>query len=84
MAKADDTLPFILNILLAHSASLLGLLLVMCITSPSLLLLLLPLGLIYRQALLVALQTWCHWQGLLNPRFRGGPPAIFCMAYLSA
>lgn len=48
VSKIDDSLPFILNILLAHCASLLGLLTVMCATSPLLLLVLMPMAYVYR------------------------------------
>ena len=47
-SKVDDSLPFILNILLAQSVSLLGLLAVMVYASPMLAVLLLPMALIYR------------------------------------
>lgn len=48
-STVDDSLPFILNILLANTVSLAGLLAVMCFACPPLLALLLPLALAYRQ-----------------------------------
>ncbi|MEW5311310.1 MAG: hypothetical protein WDW38_003037 [Sanguina aurantia] len=45
----DDSLPFILNILLANAVALFGLLAIMCYSCPGLLLLLLPLGCVYRR-----------------------------------
>jgi hypothetical protein len=47
-ATVDDSLPFIMNILLANIASLAGVLAVLALTQPVLLALLLPLGIMYR------------------------------------
>lgn len=47
-STVDDSLPFMLNILLANAVALVGLLAIMCYSCPGLLLLLLPLGFIYR------------------------------------
>jgi hypothetical protein len=44
----DDSLPFILNILLANAVSLAGLLAVLLLGQPLLAALLLPLGIAYR------------------------------------
>jgi hypothetical protein len=44
----DDSLPFILNILLANAVSLAGLLAVLLYSQPLLALVLLPLALVYR------------------------------------
>lgn len=46
-ATADDSLPFIANILLANAASLLGVLAVLAYSQPVILLLLLPLATVY-------------------------------------
>lgn len=46
----DDSLPFIINILLANAVSLAGLLAVLLLGQPLLVLLLLPLAVAYRQA----------------------------------
>lgn len=46
-ATADDSLPFIANILLANLASLLGVVAVLAYSQPMLLLLLPPLGVLY-------------------------------------
>lgn len=47
VAIADDSLPFIANILLANAVSLLGVVIVLAYSQPLLLLLLIPLDLIY-------------------------------------
>ncbi|PSC76164.1 ABC transporter C family member 13 isoform X1 isoform A [Micractinium conductrix] len=48
-ATVDDSLPFILNILLANCASLAGVAAVLCLTQPLVLALLPPLALLYRR-----------------------------------
>jgi ATP-binding cassette subfamily C (CFTR/MRP) protein 10 len=48
VSTVDDSLPFILNILLANAASLAGLLAVLAYTQPALLLAMAPLALLYR------------------------------------
>lgn len=50
MSVIDDSLPFILNILLANAVSLAGLLAVVLLGEPLLALVLLPLGAAYRCA----------------------------------
>ena len=47
-ATADDSLPFIMNILLANVFGLTGVLVVLCFTQPLLLVAMLPLAGIYR------------------------------------
>ncbi|KIZ00669.1 hypothetical protein MNEG_7291, partial [Monoraphidium neglectum] len=49
VSTVDDSLPFILNILLANAASLAGLLAVLAYTQPALLLAMAPLALLYRR-----------------------------------
>ena len=48
VTKVDDTLPFYMNILIAHSANLAGLLCILVATSPPLLLLVVPVAMVYR------------------------------------
>lgn len=62
----DDSLPFILNILLANAVSLMGLLAVLLYSQPLLGLVLLPLAVVYR----------C--EGTLGQRGRGGAGKLSC------
>lgn len=57
----DDSLPFILNILLANAVSLVGLLAVLLYSQPLLGLVLLPLGVMYRWGIVLLVLHHSGW-----------------------